>query len=162
MDDDDVLSMFLACIMSKPKPSKRLWVHPILKLMTHRNQVASFPVTWFFRNVVTHRPPVASCVVWKAIPLKIHADKKACGLRQHLLQVKFCLKIWSLDHWNFGFGVSASHTNLCISKFSSLFLPVIKSLATCYWVLVCHRLYANKITGIWSIRVGFTVDSTVI
>ena len=38
MDDDDVLSMFLACIMSKPKPSKRLWVHPILRPRKNRGE----------------------------------------------------------------------------------------------------------------------------
>ena len=95
-------------------------------------------------------PPVTSCIVWKTIPLKIHADKKACGLRQHLLQVKILFEnliVWSLE---FGFGVSASHLNLCLffQGFKS-FMSVIKSLATCYFfsatcylVSVCHRLNA--------------------
>ena len=101
------------------------------------NQVASYQVTWFFSKCRDTPPPVTSCVVWKTIPLKIHADIKACGLRQHLLQVKISFEnliAWSLE---FGFGVSASHANLCIFKFSSLF---------CKW-----SSHLQLVTGFWCV-----------
>ena len=88
-------------------------------------------------------PPVTSCVVCKAIPLKIHADKKACGLRQHLLQVKISFEkfdrlITGIWFWC----VSFTYKSMYFQVFKP-FLPVIKSLATCYLVFVCHRLNAQ-------------------
>ena len=129
------------------------WWHTGTKLQVFK-WLDFFEMSW-------QPPPVTSCVVWNTIPLKIHTDKKACGLRQHLLQVKISFEnliAWSLE---LGFGVSASHTNLCIfngiafqtTQLVRLLAAVCHNdlknsshLKTCNLVPVCHRLYSTRIS----------------